>query len=262
MLRATEMIPAFLRKLWPWLPIVGMWALACGNLSVHWSANPIYSYGWLVPVFGLYATVARWKTRPAPGKSTPAGRLIVWIGALAFFPTWIFAQPNPDWSLVAWMLSAEAVAMTLGAIGMAGGWVWVRHFAFPMCFIFAAVPCPHVIEVPMTVGLMRWVAAFTVELLNVAGVAAVQHGNVIEVRSGLLGVDEACSGVRSLQAALTASLFLGELFRFNLLRRVSLLAIGLLVAVVTNVGRTFFLAWSASRDGLASVGNGTIRLAS
>ena len=253
MLRATEMAQSFPRALWSWLPIFGMWAIACGNLAVHWSVNPIYSYGWLVPVFGLYTVIARWRTRPAPGASSPACRQAVWLAALAFFPTWAFAQPNPDWSFVAWVLSAEVVAMTLGFTVMAGGWRWVRHFAFPVCFIFAAVPCPHVIEVPMTVGLMRAVAAFTVELLNVCGVAAVQHGNVIEVRSGLLGVDEACSGVRSLQAALTASLFLGELFRFAWLRRVFLLGAGLAAALCTNVARTFFLSWSASRDGLASV---------
>ena len=254
MLHATEMAQSFLRALRSWLPICAMWAIACGNLAVHWSVNPIYSYGWLVPVFGLYAAIARWRTRPAPGAPIPTGRMVVWLAALAFFPTWIFAQPNPDWSFVAWVLSAEVVAMTLGFTGMAGGWRWVRHFAFPVCFIFAAVPCPRVIEMPMTVGLMRGVAAFTVELLNVCGVAAVQHGNVIEVRSGLLGVDEACSGVRSLQAALMASLFLGELFRFGWFRRVGLLGIGLAVALGTNVARTFFLSWSASRDGLASVG--------
>ena len=254
MLRAPEMAPSFFRALWSWLPIGGMWAILCGNLAVHWSANPIYSYGWLVPVFGLYAAIARWRTRPAPSAISPAGRQVVWLAALAFFPTWTFTQPNPDWSFVAWLLSAEVVVMTLGAAGMAGGWRWVRHFAFPICFIFAAVPCPHVIEVPMTVGLMRGVAAFTVELLNVCGVAAVQHGNVIEVRSGLLGVDEACSGVRSLQAALMASLFLGELFRFTWFRRVLLLVAGLVAALITNVGRTFFLSWTASRDGLAAVG--------
>ena len=56
-----------------------------------------------------------------------------------------------------------------------------------------------------------------------------------------------------MQAALTASLFLGELYRFIWVRRVFLLGIGLVAAVATNVGRTFFLAWNASRDGLASV---------
>ena len=254
MLFASEMARSIFRELWLWLPVFGMWALACANLAVHWSANPIYSYGWLVPLFSLYMAIARWRTRPCPGSFSRAGPIVAWLSAFAFFPTWTFVQPNPDWSLVAWMLSGEAVALTLAVVGMAGGWPWVRHFAFPICFIFTAVPCPHVIEVPMTVGLMRGVAAFTVELLNVSGIAAVQHGNVIEVRSGLLGVDEACSGVRSLQASLTASLFLGELFRFPWLRRVLLLCTGLVAALCTNVVRTFFLSWTASRDGIASVG--------
>lgn len=236
-----------------WLPIAALWLLACWTLSVHWSANPVYSFGWLVPIFGLYSLFMRWATRPAPGAD---GRNAWWVMALAgfaFLPTWLFAQPNPDWSLVAWVLVGEVVAITLGAIAVVGGWAWVRHFLFPVCFIFTAVPCPHVIEVPMTVGLMRGVAAFTVELLNMWGVAAVQHGNVIEIRSGLLGVDQACSGVRSLQAALAGSIFIGEIFRFGWLRRLALLLAALVVALLTNVSRTLFLSWTASREGLVSV---------
>ncbi len=241
--------------LWTWLLFAGIWYLACRNLAVHWSANPIYSYGWLVPIFGLYAAWCRWETRPAPGSPIVAGGWFAALAALAFLPTWVFAQPNPDWSLVGWVLSAEVVVMTLGAIAWAGGFSWLRHFAFPACFIFAAVPWPHVVELPLTLGLMRRVAGFTVELLNVAGIAAVQHGNVIEVRTGLLGVDEACSGVRSLQAALTASLFLGELYRFKVSRRVALVLISLLAALITNVARTFFLSWKAASAGLASIEN-------
>lgn len=238
---------------WRWIPVLLLWILACANLSVHWSANPIYSYGWLVPVFAAYALFLRIRSRPIPGPRTGWAKWMIVLAGLAFAPTWLFAQPNPDWSLVAWLLVGEVVVITLGMVGLVGGWAWVRHFAFPICFIFTAVPCPHVIEAPMTVGLMRAVATFTVELLNVCGVAAVQHGNVIEVRSGLLGVDEACSGVRSLQAALTGSLFIGEMFRLNVLRRFGLLFGGLVVALLTNVARTFFLSWSASREGSAAV---------
>ena len=143
--------------------------------------------------------------------------------------------------------------MTLAGVALVGGWPWVRHFAFPICLIFTAVPCPHVIDIPMTVGLMHGVASFTVELLNICGVAAVQHGNVIEVRGGLLGVDQACSGVRSLQAALTSSVFIGEVFRFRAGRRFILVGVGLVAALVTNVIRTYFLAWTASREGLPAV---------
>ena len=230
-----------------------IWFLACRNLAVHWSANPIYSYGWLVPVGAVFAAQRRWSSRPAPGRARRSGLWLAAGAAFLFFPTWLFAQPNSDWSLMGWLLAGEAAWMTLGAMLYAGGFAWGRHFAFPIFFIFAAAPCPHFIEIPMTQGLMRVIAAVTVETLNACGIASVQHGNLIEVRSGLLGIAEACSGVRSLQAALAASLFLGELYRFKLLRRVGLLLLGLAVAVATNAGRTFFLAWSVSRAGTAAV---------
>jgi exosortase len=239
---------------WAWALFAGVWLLVCRNLAVHWSVNPVYSYGWLVPAFGLYAALGRWKTRPVPGPAWRLGGVLAGAAAFAFFPTWLFAQPSPDWSLCGWLLTAEVVVMTLGVVAWIGGWPWLRHFAFPICFIFAAVPCPRVIEVPLTHRLMRSVAGVTVEILTIAGVAAVQHGNVIEVKSGLLGVDEACSGVRSLQAALMGALFLGELFRFGWRRRVLLLAVGLVAALVTNVARTFFLAWNAANEGLEAVG--------
>jgi exosortase/archaeosortase family protein len=100
---------------------------------------------------------------------------------------------------------------------------------------------------------MRFVASVTVEILNLIHIPALQHGNVIEIGSGLLGVDEACSGVRSLQATLMASLFIGELYRCGAIRRVILLLAGLFVAVVTNICRTFFLGWSAARNGIGAV---------
>jgi hypothetical protein len=59
----------------------------------------------------------------------------------------------------------------------------------------------------------------TVAFLNLFQITAVQHGNVIEVKSGLLGIDEACSGIRSLQATVMVSLFLGELYRATWQRR-------------------------------------------
>ena len=39
-------------------------------------------------------------------------------------------------------------------------------------------------------------------MLNLFHIAAAQQGNVIQVKTGWLGVDEACSGIRSLQAIL------------------------------------------------------------
>jgi exosortase/archaeosortase family protein len=93
----------------------------------------------------------------------------------------------------------------------------------------------------------------TVELLNLLHFPALQHGNVIEIQTGFLGVDEACSGIRSLQATLMVSLFLGELYQTSWMRRGMLILIGVTVAFVCNVGRTFLLAWLAASRGIGSV---------
>src|SRR6202008_342299 len=95
----------------------------------------------------------------------------------------------------------------------------------------------------------------TVWLLNLFHTSAVQHGNLIEVKNGLLGIDEACSGVRSLQATLMVSLFLGELYRASRLRRIVIVLCGVLIAFLCNVGRTFILTAVAAKDGVEAISN-------
>ena len=54
-----------------------------------------------------------------------------------------------------------------------------------------------------------------VDLLGWVDVPALVHGNVIEVSTGMVGIDEACSGIRSFQSSLMISLFLGEFYRLS-----------------------------------------------
>ena len=104
-----------------WLPILGLWVIYWRNLSVHWSANLNYSYGWIVPGIGIYALWGRWRTRPEPECPVERAKWVFVVAALAFLPTWTFSQPNPDWSLIAWLLTAEVIGMTLAGIAMVSG---------------------------------------------------------------------------------------------------------------------------------------------
>lgn len=232
-----------------------LWLALLRHLAAHWTANPQYAFGWLVPALAAYLAARRWNSRPQPEPQPSGGwKAAAALLAAAFFPAWLVAQPNPDWRLVSWALALIVPAFSLALAGAAGGGKWARHFAFPALFIIAAVPWPSGIEQPIVQSLMRWVAATTVELLNLFGAPAVQHGNLIEVASGTLGVDEACSGVRSLQATIMAALFIGEMERFDLSRRAALLVSAVAAAFLTNVTRTLFLSWSAARGGLGNVG--------
>lgn len=240
----------------PWLrllPFIALWILPCIGLSVHWKLNPQYHFGWFVPVLALFAALNRWRTRPPPQAPSRAGLWLAGLSAIGLLPAWLLSRPNPDWPYLNWMLTAQVAVIELGVIAAIGGRAWLRHFFAPIALIFTAVPWPDVIEAPFTQWMMRNVAGVAVELLDLAGVGAIRHGNLIEVATGVVGVDEACSGIRSLQGSLMASLVLGELFRFNVPRRVALVIASIGAAFVTNVIRAAFLAWSAAQSGLHAV---------
>jgi exosortase len=244
---------------WAWLFASAffalLWVEVIKHLGPEWSLNPQYGYGWSVPLLTLYLLWQRWIERPGP--TPPRNRLlptaIIILLALAFFPIRMVAQVNPDWRLVGWTLALSAIAASLSFAFLIGGHRWLQHFAFPICFFLVAVPWPMHFEQVVIQGLMRTVSAINVAFLNVMAVPALQHGNVIEIGNGFVGIEEACSGVRSFQATLMVSLFLGEFYRFKLARRILLIVGGALLAFLCNVARTALLAWLTAVRGTSSL---------
>jgi hypothetical protein len=128
--------------------------------------------------------LTRWLSRPStePGSWAPA-KWLFWIAAFAFLPTWLVEQPNPDWRGLTWLLAFEVVILNLCAVYFVGGRPWLRHFAFSLCFILTTLPWPGSLETFVIQGLMQVVAWVTVGLLNLSHIAALQHGNLIEVKA-------------------------------------------------------------------------------
>jgi exosortase len=243
-----------LQRILPLVLFGVLWYLLIRHLSVHWSVNPQYSYGWFVPVISAYLFLIRWRTRPPPELAHSAvARWIFWTAGFALLPTWLVEQSNPDWRLINWLLALEIVAISLCAIYFVGGKSSLRHFAFSICFILVSVPWLAAAEEFIIHGLTQAATVVTVAALNLVQISAVQHGNVIELKTGLVGVDEACSGVRSLQATFMVSLFLGELYRASPSRRIVIVLCGALTAFLCNVGRTFFLTAVAAKEGVGAI---------
>ncbi len=247
-----------------WLPIVVfglLWAVLIRELSKQWEAREQYAYGWFVPFLALGLFWRRWATRPEAGQRSSPGWAwaLAGLAALSLLPIRVVHEINADWPLCAWLLALDVVALSLYAIFLAGGWPWVRHFLFPVCFILVAVIWPYRIEHGLTQGLMRTVAALDVELLDWINVPAFQHGNLIEINTGMVSIDAACSGIRSLQSTVMAALFLGELYLLTCPRRALLIVGGMVAAFCFNVLRTFILTCKPQPPGLRHWKNGTTR---
>jgi len=242
------------------LTLFALWFVLCRHLSGEWSVNEQYSYGWFVPFFAAFLFLLRWEDRPAAETRNAEGGMRnriaigIAIGALiVLFPVRLFEVANPDWRPVDWVHTAAVATLTLLLIWTAGGKPWLRHFAFPICFFFVAVPWVSPIEDPVVQGLMRTVAAVATEVMTLFGVPAQLEGNLIRVSSGVVGVNEACSGVRSLQTSLMIGLLFGELKRLSVAKRCVLVFGALAIAIVANFARAFFLVWVAATQNISAV---------
>lgn len=230
--------------------LLALWALGVWQWRVEWEFNPLYSYGWAVPALIAWLLWRESEHLPPahPGRArVPA--TTVNCAALALLPLRLLLEANPDWRLLPFGLAVLIVGLSLALAYRVGGAGWVRATAPIFGLIIFAMPWPQAWEYAVVQRLTGGLTTITVEFLNLFGVAALQRGNVIEVASGLVGVSEACSGIRSLQATLMLAAFLGQLFRLRALHRLLLFPIGFAVASVTNVIRTLFLSLVAARQG-------------
>jgi exosortase/archaeosortase family protein len=101
---------------------------------------------------------------------------------------------------------------------------------------------------------MRVVAAIAAQAATLFGIPTQLEGNLIRIPNGLVDINNACSGVRSLQTSLMIGLLFGELKRLSILRRAALVAGAIVIAFIANCGRTLFLVWIAATRNIAEVG--------
>ena len=236
-----------------------LWGALSWFLSAEWSLSEQYSYGWFVPLLAAALFTLRWPDRPAA--RPPEFRGVWHLGAvglvvvlLALIPFFRLVEiANPEWRPLGWVHALAVSGLTLLVLWISGGRPWLRHFVFPVLFFLVAVPWTRGLEDFVIQQLMRGVAQIAVDLVALLGVPALAEGNLIRIGSGVVGVNEACSGVRSLQTSLMLGLLLGELYRFSAVRRGVMLAGAVGVALLANVIRATYLVWLAASGGLAAV---------
>lgn len=230
-----------------WLPL--WW-----RLSEVWRFDPEMRHGWLVPP--LLAYFAWDRRRFVPGANPVAPRLWLGLFALAFtlagLGYWIWGA-NPEWPRLMWFITAMLGGATLSLAGWGGGTRWAGHWAGVVGLAFFALPWPTMIQHPLTLGLASLNAHIAAEVVSAMGFPAAVHGRVIEVGAGLAGVEEACSGIRSLQTVTMVAVFLAVFFRLGWKRGLGVLAAGWAVAMAGNLMRTCYLILVLAREGEAAM---------
>lgn len=226
----------------------------CYHASWYWSHSPEMHFGWMVLVLsGFLVTevpTQRALARPRWGL-LPIFLVVIGVAALVMFQLYQAAFGTMPASLMALafgvmsIITANIIAVYgVGALGTLG-------FAF--YFLLIALPLPSVVQSLVVSNLQLFVAFMDSELLNLMGIPAQRTGAVIQLSNGHVGVDDACSGFRSLQSSIMSGMFIGFLLFKAWGWRIMLVTVSILLAILGNVGRTLFLCCQGATQGIESI---------
>lgn len=246
------------REPW-WLVAAGYWAWLIWACAGEWTNSEDYTYGWFVPPLALYFLWKRLEGREAGEvwQAPEAGRAVAWIvlviSASAILPLELVRQTPIHWRPVLWAIGSLAMASTLAAAWLTGGRGALRVFLVPSLFMLVGIPWPTFAENLVSFPLMQLVTKWAVGLVHLLGYPATAAGTTISLPNCTVGVEEACSGLRSLQTALMVGIAAGELTRLGAWGRAALLGVAFAMAVAGNQVRVLMLAMAGIKGGNAGV---------
>jgi len=187
----------------------------------------------------IFIAAAIWASnrivRPTRDKPLPfLGVGLVFVGAIGFLPGWfVLLQVGPRQILLWWEL-LSVITATSGAIAVLYGVQTLRAYRFPLLFPLFALPVPGRIMAPVQLVLQdatTWLAA---NGLSLCGVSVDRSGFVLSLPAGVLGVVEACSGIRSVSALVAIAVFMSHVRGFGFFRSLFTVVLSVPIIVFVN----------------------------
>jgi exosortase len=173
--------------------------------SASWE-DPLYSHGYIVPLFSLGLMWMRWQPfRPVPSNERWMG-LAILVAGLAIRLIAVGYNMNP-------LDRYSFLVAIVGLFMMVGGMHTVRWAGPALGFLFFMYPLPSILEQGVLWRLQTVASAASTFILQTMGVAAFRQGNLITISGMDLFVADACSGLRMVtifSALAVAMIFLIE----------------------------------------------------
>ncbi len=231
------------------IPLLALWSL---HLWPLWLRSPDLTHGLFTPfLFGLLLYESR-SRYPRPYLAPRPWHLPV-IVALFFAAILLLGIGGLYAAVLSWShtLTLFVLACSLCTL-LTATWLIlaqdrVRWLPFNWTVAVAiliwllSAPIPPGTYTRITLTLQQGVTQSVLATLHFLGIAAVKNGNIIELARISVGVEEACSGIRSLLSCLYAGLFFSATLVRRLPTRLLIIALAPILAVVMNFFRSLLL---------------------
>jgi exosortase len=225
-------------------------------LYPHWSDNPDLSHGYAMPfVFLLLVREARAGTPrfiSSPFVPQVVAPALILLGLAGLAVGGLYAAAV-DWShavvasTLAWsavlLLAAHLLVFASPAVRLVPC-NWTACVALGLWLLSAPIP-PGTYS-RLTIGLQLFVTESVLRALHLLGIAAERHGNIIDLATTTVGVEEACSGVRSLISCVFAGFFFSATLVRRPWARAVLIALAAPLAIAMNFVRSLTLTLLAN----------------
>ncbi|OIR14876.1 transmembrane exosortase EpsH [mine drainage metagenome] len=264
----------------------GLVCVVAWNQMYWWNNLADYRFGWTVPVLVAYLVNQRWPrivslVRALEARSCPrASGWRAWLldTAFALLGLW-----GAGWFLVGAFYRATmgpsysaSFALAIGAGSLALTMVYYSSPSAPVgapsspitadarlklcgCLLFLlgawllSAPLLGAVEWSLSRFLLHQLMAGVGFVFNALCLPIALRGNILVLPNGNVGVEEACSGIRSLIGCLFAGLFLSAALLERWRHKALLLALAILFALAANLLRALFLAGLAYAYGPNSI---------
>lgn len=271
-------------KIDPWtkasaILILLLAAFVCYDQYYYWSTQEDYSFGFIVPLFVAYVLYERWPviqdyllgTGKSKAESKGGGMVLsfsflVGLGLLCSLLVMVIGGAM---RISQGPANLASLFISLGFAGAFMGIVYVnsgedangRHpplmerlgftfiFLFPALVWLISAPMVMYLDSDVKLILMEWVSIIVFNTFDFLGLSIVREGNTLLLPKGVVGVADACSGVRSLTGCIFAGSFLAAVFLDKFWKKVLLIGTAMFLAFLTNIMRSLFLTGMAYAQG-------------
>jgi exosortase/archaeosortase family protein len=262
-------------RLAAWLAL-GLMVVVVLDQWHYWGARDDFSFGYLVPFFVAYVLNDRWPqlksillgppagpTAPPVSPAQPGGfgaaldfvaALIVLFSLVLFLYGGVLRAvtgPDNDTAMslglglggfvlaMAFLVSRQDVQGR--SLPLATRWRLVLLLFFPALVWLISAPMLLVFETRIKGVLLQYVVGIVSGLFDFLGYSIYAEGNVLILPHGRVGVEDACSGIRSLTACMFSGSFLAAIFLDRFWKKILLLAMSAVLAFGMNIVRSLFL---------------------
>jgi exosortase len=201
-----------------------------------------YSHGFLIPL--LSAFVIWWKRDALKTMSVVPARAGLWVlgGGLLLY---VLAT---SW-LVNFVSALSMLVVLAGVSIYLFGHAITRALWFPLAYLLYMVPLPKFSIIYITFWLKLLVASLAADFVEIVGIPVLLDGAYLALPNGVIEIENACSGLRSLIALTSLGAVYAYLAPLSTARKWILLVASVPIALAANLIRVVAMVLVSYRYG-------------